>query len=88
MGVHGGTDETSIMLHLAPQLVRMELAQDYTPAPRDRRRMGRAALRIPAASPGSVGLPSMATPALGAAIYGRIRQRILERILLPGLPGG
>ncbi len=31
MGVHGGTDETSIMLHLAPQLVRMELGQRHVP---------------------------------------------------------
>ena len=31
MGVHGGTDETSIMLHLAPELVRMELAERHVP---------------------------------------------------------
>lgn len=31
MGVHGGTDETSIMLHLAPHLVRMELAERRVP---------------------------------------------------------
>lgn len=31
MGVHGGTDETSIMLHLAPELVRMELAERRVP---------------------------------------------------------
>ena len=31
MGVHGGTDETSIMLHLAPELVRMDLAERRVP---------------------------------------------------------
>lgn len=31
MGVHGGTDETSIMLHLAPQLVDMDAAARRVP---------------------------------------------------------
>jgi creatinine amidohydrolase len=31
MGVHGGTEETSLMLHLAPDLVRMEHAQRRIP---------------------------------------------------------
>jgi creatinine amidohydrolase len=31
MGVHGGTEETSLMLHLAPELVRMELAHRRIP---------------------------------------------------------
>ena len=31
MGVHGGTDETSLMLHLAPHLVRHELAERRVP---------------------------------------------------------
>ena len=31
MGVHGGTDETSLMLHLAPHLVNMELAERRVP---------------------------------------------------------
>ena len=31
MGVHGGTDETSIMLHLAPQLVDMSKAERRVP---------------------------------------------------------
>ena len=32
MGVHGGTDETSIMLHLAPHLVDMSVATRNVPA--------------------------------------------------------
>ena len=31
MGVHGGTDETSLMLHLAPNLVNMDLAERRVP---------------------------------------------------------
>ena len=31
MGVHGGTEETSLMLHLAPDLVRMDLAERRVP---------------------------------------------------------
>ena len=31
MGVHGGTEETSLMLHLAPHLVRMDLAERRVP---------------------------------------------------------
>ncbi|MEZ5251831.1 MAG: creatininase family protein [Ilumatobacteraceae bacterium] len=31
MGIHGGTDETSVVLHLAPELVRMDLAERRVP---------------------------------------------------------
>jgi creatinine amidohydrolase len=31
MGIHGGTDETSLMLHLRPDLVRMDLATRNVP---------------------------------------------------------
>ncbi len=31
MGIHGGTDETSVMLHLRPDLVDMSLATRYVP---------------------------------------------------------
>lgn len=31
-GIHGGESETGIMLHLHPELVRMEFAQDFRPA--------------------------------------------------------
>ncbi len=31
MGIHGGTDETSLMLHLAPELVDMEVATRNVP---------------------------------------------------------
>lgn len=31
-GIHGGTVETSVMLHLRPDLVRMDRAEDFVPA--------------------------------------------------------
>ena len=31
-GIHGGEIETSMMLHLRPEAVRMELAEDFEPA--------------------------------------------------------
>ncbi|MBS8262637.1 creatininase family protein [Roseibium polysiphoniae] len=34
-GIHGGDVETSIMLHLHPDLVRMDLAEDFTSAQQD-----------------------------------------------------
>jgi creatinine amidohydrolase len=33
-GIHGGAVETSIMLHLRPELVRMEKAKDFVPSSR------------------------------------------------------
>lgn len=82
--VHGGELDTSLLLHLAPELVRMELAQDF--APRERavareRRSGRAA--IPPEGPGSLGRPTLASAAKGAVLYKMIRDRIATRVLSP-----
>lgn len=80
--LHGDEADTSLMLFIAPDLVRMELAQDYTIASGAERRYRRHRLRIPRASPGSVGCPTSATREKGAAIYARIRDRVRERIFL------
>jgi creatinine amidohydrolase len=80
--MHGDEVDTSIMLHLAPQLVRMELAQDYMMSPDELRRYRRGWLRVPKGSPGSIGRPTLATAAKGRAIYERIRSRIGDRIFL------
>jgi creatinine amidohydrolase len=84
--MHGDEVDTSLLLHLAPHLVRMELAEDYMIAPESLRRYRRAALRVPAASSGSVGRPSLASAETGAAIYSRIRSRIRDRIFLAPAP--
>ena len=84
--MHGDEVDTSIMLHLAPDLVRMELAQDYMMSREELRRYRRGWLRVPQGSAGSIGRPTLATAAKGAALYERIRERISERIFRAPAP--
>ncbi len=80
--VHGGELDTSLMLYLAPELVRMELAQDYPLTERQvKRYWRRAAGPVPALSPGSVGRPSLASAEKGARLYKMIHDRIATRVL-------
>jgi creatinine amidohydrolase len=79
---HGGELDTSLMLHIAPQLVRMDLAQDFVLSERQIARFRRrAAGSVPALSPGSMGRPSLASAAKGAALYKMIHDRIATRVL-------
>ena len=79
---HGGELDTSLMLHLAPELVRMDLAQDYLLTERQvERYKRRAAGSVPALSPGSVGRPSLASSEKGARLYKMIHDRIATRVL-------
>lgn len=78
--MHGDEVDTSIMLYIAPHLVRMELAEDYMVSREALRRYRRGWLRVPRGSPGSIGRPSLASAAKGRAIYERIRERVSERI--------
>ena len=79
---HGGELDTSLMLHLAPELVRMDLAQDYPLTERQVERYRRGATgSVPALSPGSVGRPSLASAEKGARLYKMIRDRIATRVL-------
>jgi creatinine amidohydrolase len=79
---HGGELDTSLMLHIAPQLVRMDLAQDFLLTERQIARFRRrAAGSVPALSPGSMGRPSLASAAKGAALYKMIHDRIATRVL-------
>jgi len=80
--MHGDEADTSLMLYLAPELVRMEWAQDYMMSREQLRRYRRGYLRVPKESTGSMGRPSLATPEKGRAMYERIRQRVSERIFL------
>lgn len=80
--MHGDEVDTSLMLHLAPHLVRMELAQDYMMSREGLRRYRRGWLRVPKGSPGCIGTPTLATAEKGSAIYQRLRGRISERIFL------
>jgi creatinine amidohydrolase len=80
--MHGDEVDTSLILYLAPQLVRLELAEDYMMSREELRRYRRGWLRVPKGSPGSIGRPTLATAAKGEALYDRIRRRISDRIFL------
>jgi len=80
--IHGGEVDTSLMLYIAPHLVRMDLARDCILPETERRRYRRGTMMVlPAASQGSVGAPTLASAERGHVIYDFIRQRIRERVL-------
>jgi creatinine amidohydrolase len=83
---HGGELDTSLMLHLAPQLVRMELAQDFELPKKMRERHRLGAGSLPTRSPGSFGRPTIASPEKGALVYKMIYERIATRVLGATLP--
>ncbi|MDB4913213.1 MAG: hypothetical protein JWM95_857 [Gemmatimonadetes bacterium] len=83
--MHGDVVDTSLVLHVAPALVRMDLAEDYMMSRDALRRYRRGWLRIPSDSSGSIGRPTLATAAKGAAIYAHIREKVRARVFLtPG----
>ena len=76
MGVHGGTDETSIMLHLAPHLVHMSLAERRVPEAIARNTYVRFGGRVSFGwmsndffPDGYIGDPTAATPELGKQLF-------------------
>jgi creatinine amidohydrolase len=82
--MHGSELDTSLMLFLAPELVRMERAQDFVLPERQRTRYlrtRRGSLSLPKHSPGSLGRPSMATREKGERLYKMIRERLATRVL-------
>src|SRR5215217_4685960 len=80
--MHGDEVDTSLMLYIAPELVNMELAQDYMMSRDELRRYRRGWLRVPRASPGSIGRPKLATPEKGRALYERLYTRIRDRVFV------
>jgi creatinine amidohydrolase len=84
--MHGDEVDTSLMLHIAPHLVAMELAQDYMMSRDEVRRYRRGWLSVPTASAGSIGRPTLATAAKGAALYERIRSIVRERVFVAPPP--
>jgi creatinine amidohydrolase len=75
--IQGGELDTSLLLHLAPETVHMELARDFaiTPEMLQRYRPGHTR-RLPEGSPGSIGFPSLASPQKGELLYRFILDRI------------
>lgn len=84
--MHGDEVDTSLLLFIAPHLVRMDLAEDYMMSRDELRRYRRGWLRIPSGSSGSIGRPSLATAAKGAAIYAYIREKVRSRVFLTPEP--
>jgi len=80
--MHGDEVDTSIMLHLAPELVRLDLARDYMMSREELRRYRRGTLKVPGNSAGNIGMPSLASAEKGRILYERIRSRISDRIFL------
>lgn len=84
--MHGDEVDTSLLLHLAPELVRLDAARDNM-VPREALRRFRAGRRLRAGAGGeplSLGRPSLARADKGARIYARLLERIGTRVL--GVP--
>jgi creatinine amidohydrolase/Fe(II)-dependent formamide hydrolase-like protein len=82
--IQGGEVDTSLLLFLAPHLVRMDLARDFelTPSMLTRYRPGQTR-RLPEGSPGSVGYPSLATAQKGQQLYRFILDRVSRCLVQP-----
>ena len=81
--LHGDEAETSVMLHLYPDLVRMERARDLDLSQDQFRRYLRGGLPAPpAGGAGSVGRPTAATAEKGQRIYRRILDAIRSAVFL------
>jgi creatinine amidohydrolase len=84
--MHGDEVDTSLLLHIAPELVDMELARDYMMSREELRRYRRGWLRVPRSSQGSIGRPSLASAEKGRLLYERIKGRIRDRVFVAPLP--
>ncbi len=85
--IHGGEVDTSLLLHVRPDLVDMTRAVDCILPDADLRRYRRgSALALPAMSAGSVGSPSSASAEQGRRLYALIKDRIRQRVF--GATGG
>ena len=80
--VQGGEVDTSLLLFLAPHLVRMDLALDFelTPGMLSRYRPGQSR-HLPQGSPGSVGYPTLATAQKGERLYTFILERVSQCLI-------
>ena len=80
---HAGEAETSLMLHLYPDLVRMDRARDFQLAPDEFRRYMRGGMPSPPpGGSGCVGRPTLATAEKGVLLYRRILEGIRRAVFL------
>lgn len=80
---HAGEILTSLMLYLSPDKVNMEHARDFPPDLLPGKQAARVS-RLPAASLGVVGFPTLGTAEAGERILGHIVQKIREKVFLAG----
>jgi creatinine amidohydrolase len=78
--MHGDEVDTSLLLHLVPELVRLDAAEDYMVERADLRRFRRGA-KAPRGASGTLGRPSLASAEKGRLLYQRILERVSARIL-------
>ena len=86
---HAGELETSLLLHLAPDLVKLQDATDFVPEDRALRRYTRG--RVPTPPPesrGILGRPSLASPEKGRAVFERWVETLLSVIGTAGARTG
>lgn len=82
--MHGDEVDTSLLLHLAPDLVRLDAAEDYMVERGDLRRFRRGASRRRLGASGTLGRPTLASAEKGRLLYERILERVALRVL--GVP--
>jgi len=74
--VQGGELDTSLLLYIAPDLVHMELAEDYALPTGGRPYRPGSSHRLPEGFPGSIGFPSLASAQKGERLYTFILGRV------------
>lgn len=79
--MHGDEVDTSLLMHLAPDLVHPEEAEDYMVERGALRQFRRGTVSTKRGPRGNLGRPSLATAEKGGLLYDRIRTRIAERVL-------
>lgn len=78
---HGGELDTSLLLYIDAELVKLERAIDYAPSRTTIGRYNRgSSAAIPKESPGSLGHPSLASTEKGQRLYCYIYERIATRV--------
>lgn len=81
--LHAGEAETSVMLHLYPDLVRMDRARDSEVSRVEFKKYLHGGLPVPpGGGSGVVGIPTAATPQKGERIYRRILDAIRRAVFL------
>jgi creatinine amidohydrolase len=84
---HAGEAETSVVLYLAPELVRKDEVKDYPLAPAEVKRYLRGRMpRPPAGCEGAIGHPSAASAEKGEKIYQHVLDKLRTKLFLEAEP--